>query len=205
MTDTVVGKIEQLTNYSSTGGRVIVVSAPTDDVQNKEATMKNRRRGDRRVSSTGGEHSIQELERLRKRVAELSSLSRYLATALLNEWPDERDANCNPRTPGCIRAAKNLARYALKNGDTMTTLNDPREPAEICRANGWTVGTRLVGDEGHGPTVIEITAIGEQCILARMLRHNELDRSRLWAIYTRESIWPLSTRDWRVVSSLGSD
>lgn len=38
--------------------------------------------------------------------------------------------------------------------------------AEVARANGWTVGTRLVGDEGYGPATIEITAIGRANVLA---------------------------------------
>ena len=58
--------------------------------------------------------------------------------------------------------------------------------AEWCRRNGWTVGTRLAGDGGYGPTVIQITAIGESAILAK----------------TRggvESVWSLDHRDWRPV------
>jgi hypothetical protein len=31
--------------------------------------------------------------------------------------------------------------------------------AQRCRKNGWGVGTRLIGDEGYGHTVIELTAI----------------------------------------------
>jgi len=44
--------------------------------------------------------------------------------------------------------------------------------AEKCRRNGWKVGTRIVGDEGYGPTVIEITAIGEEAVLAKCISHN---------------------------------
>ena len=39
-----------------------------------------------------------------------------------------------------------------------------RTNTETAQLNGWTVGTRLVGDEGHGPTVIRITAIGETAV-----------------------------------------
>jgi hypothetical protein len=39
--------------------------------------------------------------------------------------------------------------------------------AELCRKNGWGPGTRLVGHEGFGDTVIEITAVGEAGILRR--------------------------------------
>jgi len=63
-------------------------------------------------------------------------------------------------------------------------------PAEACRRLGWTVGTRLEGDEGYGSTVIRITAIGESEILVRAELH-ELN----W----RESGWVLFCRDWQVV------
>jgi hypothetical protein len=33
--------------------------------------------------------------------------------------------------------------------------------ADLCKKNGWTVGTVLQGDEGFGPSTIVITAIGE--------------------------------------------
>ena len=75
-----------------------------------------------------------------------------------------------------------------------TTLNDPREPAEICREHGWTVGTRLVGDEGRDHTIIEITALGEQQILAKTVSENGE-----WMTKTWEGAWSLSTRDWQVV------
>lgn len=76
----------------------------------------------------------------------------------------------------------------------MTTLNSSRHPADICRENGWTVGTQLVGDESHGPTVIEITAIGEALMLAKMVTH-----CGFTAAYRGETIWTLDCRDWRVV------
>lgn len=73
------------------------------------------------------------------------------------------------------------------------TKYDPRSAAEICRANGWQPGTRLVGDEGYGPTVIEITAIGEQEIVAKtIVRNGEL-------ITVPEGLWSLSYRDWEEV------
>lgn len=74
-----------------------------------------------------------------------------------------------------------------------TTLNDPREPAEICRERGWVLGTRLVGDEGYGPTVIEITAVGERSILAKTVRHNGQPS------IAGEGNWCLWCRDWHVV------
>lgn len=75
----------------------------------------------------------------------------------------------------------------------MTTLNDMREPAEICRERGWIPGTRLVGDEGYGPTIIKITAVGEESILAKTISHNGQ------ASKIGEGLWVLWCRDWRVV------
>lgn len=40
-----------------------------------------------------------------------------------------------------------------------TTLRNMEHPADICRANGWRVGTILEGDEGKGPERIRVTAI----------------------------------------------
>jgi hypothetical protein len=77
--------------------------------------------------------------------------------------------------------------------DTLpSTMHDHRPAAEVCRARGWRVGQRLVGDEGHGPTVIEITAVGEATILAKTISHNGEP-----AAYSREGGWALWCRDWR--------
>jgi hypothetical protein len=65
--------------------------------------------------------------------------------------------------------------------------------AGICRANGWGPGTRLVGDEGYGPTVIQITAVGDEVILARAISHNGA------RITEREATWTLACRDWKPV------
>lgn len=73
-----------------------------------------------------------------------------------------------------------------------STLHDHRFPADVCRARGWVIGTQLVGDEGGGPTMIQITAIGEQSILAKTLSENGRR-----ATYTREGLWSLDCRDWR--------
>lgn len=59
--------------------------------------------------------------------------------------------------------------------------------ADVARANGWTVGTRLVGDEGYGPSTIEITAVGRDHVLA------------VWN-GERESLTCLTAREWRVAS-----
>ena len=63
-----------------------------------------------------------------------------------------------------------------------------------CKRNGWTVGTRLIGDEGYGPTVIELTAIGREQILAIEISHKgKLSED------ARESNWTLTERDWQKV------
>jgi hypothetical protein len=65
--------------------------------------------------------------------------------------------------------------------------------AAQCRKNGWKAGARLVGDEGYGPTVIEITAVGRESILAVKISHNgePADES--------EGNWTLRCRKWRRV------
>ncbi len=60
---------------------------------------------------------------------------------------------------------------------------------EICHINGWKVGTRLIGDEGYGPEVIEITAIGREHLMAVCDQHGN------------EGNWTLSCRDWHPVDS----
>lgn len=74
------------------------------------------------------------------------------------------------------------------------TLRSCLSDAELFRRNGWKRGTRLVGDEGYGPTVIEITAVGDGMILARRVSHNgATDRYP-------EGNWGLSGREWSEVS-----
>jgi hypothetical protein len=71
--------------------------------------------------------------------------------------------------------------------------------AEFCRRHGLTPGTRLVGDEGYGPTVIEITALGERKVLAKTISHN--GRSPIDPV---EGSWTLSCRDWALATSVTS-
>ena len=75
-------------------------------------------------------------------------------------------------------------------GMLFSTRNDHRPPAIVCRERGWTVGTRLVGDEGYGPTVIRITAIGEGCILA-------IAESGPGSRRPYETLWGVGCRDWQ--------
>lgn len=73
-----------------------------------------------------------------------------------------------------------------------STLHDERPAADVCRARGWNVGQRLVGKEGRGKTVIEITAVGEAGILAKTVSRNGKPVSILL-----EASWLLSCRDWK--------
>ena len=66
------------------------------------------------------------------------------------------------------------------------TLDNPLPPAVICRERGWKVGDRLIGDEGYGPEVIVITAIGAEKFLARREDGG------------REGVWCLDAREWRL-------
>lgn len=50
----------------------------------------------------------------------------------------------------------------------------------------YPVGTRLVGDEGYGPTTIRITYVSDQIILA-------VDEAT-----GDERTWGLGSRDWKV-------
>ena len=61
--------------------------------------------------------------------------------------------------------------------------------ADLCRQNGWKVGTILEGDEGRGTDRIEITAIGEQAVLAK-----SVDGS--WSV---EHLWDVGSREWKEV------
>lgn len=65
--------------------------------------------------------------------------------------------------------------------------------AEKCRVNGWGPGTLIVGDEGYGPTVIRITAVGDDSILARPISHNGKQLTSF------EGPWTLDLRDWKLV------
>jgi hypothetical protein len=76
------------------------------------------------------------------------------------------------------------------------TLRSRLSDAELCRRNGWTPGTQLVGDEGYGPTTITITAIGEHGILARCTNNRLIDRVTSWTLHCR---------DWREVGVMASD
>lgn len=69
---------------------------------------------------------------------------------------------------------------------------DVKSDADICRENGWVIGTVIEGTEsGEGwsyTTRIVITAVGERDILAREVKRGGY-----------ESNWTLQYRDWKKV------
>ena len=74
------------------------------------------------------------------------------------------------------------------------TLNSNLSSAELCRRNGWTVGTLLAGSEYGTEAVILITAVGEDHIYAR-----QISRDRSEPVKSREAGWSLMCREWREV------
>lgn len=71
---------------------------------------------------------------------------------------------------------------------------NPNAPtsAKLCKERGWGPGTLLIGDEGYGPTVIRITAVGEQEILAVIVSHNDE-----YYFDAAERQWTLLLREWK--------
>lgn len=60
---------------------------------------------------------------------------------------------------------------------------------------GFKAGDIIVGNEGYGDTIIELTAIGRKFVLAIPLAHDGNAASSC-----RESIWGLDIRDWRLAT-----
>ena len=79
---------------------------------------------------------------------------------------------------------------------TVKVMDNHRNDADIARENGWIPGTQLVGDEGYGPTVIEITAVGETHVLAKTISHD--GKPPEWS--DTEACWTFSCRDWKRVN-----
>src|SRR5690606_37146391 len=88
------------------------------------------------------------------------------------------------------RRARRAQQHPTDRGRPMKRGSPERE---TCELNGWGVGTRLVGDEGYGPTVIRITAIGERMLLAvcETERHGG---------DCPEASWTLTCREWSEVA-----
>lgn len=67
---------------------------------------------------------------------------------------------------------------------------------ELLRALGGKVGSKLIGDEGHGPEVIQITAVGEEKLLAKVVRN-----AKGKPIERYEGVWTLAFRDWALLEA----
>ena len=81
---------------------------------------------------------------------------------------------------------------SLRGAEKGAALKRGRTEPETAALNGWTVGTRLVGDEGYGPTVIRITAIGERTVLAVTESHNGKPPKYGY----HEGSWTFRCREW---------
>ena len=74
-------------------------------------------------------------------------------------------------------------------------MSEYKYDADICRENGWGVGTRLIADEDTDPIEIEITAVGLKHVLAALVeRDGTIHASSEW-------YWSLQHREWRKVES----
>lgn len=73
-----------------------------------------------------------------------------------------------------------------------------RTERETCDLNGWDVGTRLVGDEGYGPTVIRLTYFTEDGALLAVTESRNGE-----PVSDREHFWTLQRREWSVVTPPG--
>jgi hypothetical protein len=69
---------------------------------------------------------------------------------------------------------------------------------ETLDLNGWTIGDILEGDEGYGPQLIKITAVGEERFLCRW----NYQKGKGWERESGQTT--LSCREWRKVSSVNS-
>ena len=77
-------------------------------------------------------------------------------------------------------------------------MSEYKYDADICRENGWGVGTRLIADEDTDPIEIEITAVGLKLIFAADVRvGGEIHPAD-------EGTWTLQCREWRKVAPGGS-
>jgi len=77
-------------------------------------------------------------------------------------------------------------------------MSEYKYDADICRENGWGVGTRLIADEDMRPFTIEITAVGLKRVLAVCVRRDGTIHAN------DEGDWDLQWREWRKVAPAGS-
>jgi len=68
---------------------------------------------------------------------------------------------------------------------------------EILNSLGGKLGSKLIGDEGFGPEIIVITAIGEENVLARRLTDTNGN-----LVNVPESFWTLHYRDWKLLEEV---
>lgn len=67
---------------------------------------------------------------------------------------------------------------------------------EICQKNGWDVGTRLVGDEGWGPDVIEIRYLSPSIVVCRLVLPHNPNHPK-----GSDAPWTLQCRNWQKVEN----
>lgn len=82
-----------------------------------------------------------------------------------------------------------------QKGDTMNYNPNTRteeNSADYCRRKGWAPGTKITGNEGYGPTVEKITAIGEETVLTKTLHKDGSCSS--------EHIWTHTCRKWEKIN-----
>lgn len=106
----------------------------------------------------------------------------------LTEAPELEEKNIDPDSEHRLASAASTRTQGeiqlVKTGDS--SLSD----AEICRQNKWTPGTLLEGIENGVRTVIQITALGFEAILARVISRNGDP------VNENERSWTLRARDW---------
>ena len=78
-------------------------------------------------------------------------------------------------------------------------MSEYKYDADICRENGWGVGTRLIADEDMRPFVIEITAMGLKHVLAALVERDGTIHA------SSEGYWSLQWREWRKVAEGADD
>ena len=65
---------------------------------------------------------------------------------------------------------------------------------ETCDLNGWGIGTRLIGDEGYGPAIIEITHFTRNGSMLAICESRQGER-----VEESEHFWTLECREWSEV------
>jgi hypothetical protein len=65
--------------------------------------------------------------------------------------------------------------------------------ADFCREMNWGVGQQLIGDDEFGSKTIQITAIGERCILAKEVFGTDADALSETSVNLAERSWTALT------------